>query len=207
MNPAAELERGLAALGIASAQPAKQQLLAHLALIEKWNRVHNLTAIRELPRMVSHHVLDSLAVVPHLSASRIADIGSGAGFPGMPLAIVWPQARVTLVESSHKKAAFLRQAVIELGLTNIDIVPDRVERVPPECGFDLVISRAFSDLAEFVRLAGPWVASGGMLAAMKGVYPHEELAQLPQGYRVREVKPLCVPGLQGERHLVLVDRC
>lgn len=205
MSPANGLEEGLEALHLALAPGVQGKLLDYLALIEKWNRVYNLTAVREPGQMLAHHLLDSLAVAPHLEGARLADVGSGAGLPGIPLALARPQLAVTLIESSHKKAAFLRQAAIELGLENVEVVNARVETWEAPRRFDIVISRAFSDLPEFVALAGRLCAGGGVLAAMKGVHPFEELAQLPTPYRTRAVIPLTVPGLDAERHLVLID--
>ncbi|MBI3052510.1 MAG: 16S rRNA (guanine(527)-N(7))-methyltransferase RsmG [Betaproteobacteria bacterium] len=205
MSLAEKLAQGLAELGLRVPAATQRKLLDYLALIEKWNRVHNLTAVRVSTRMVSDHLLDCLAVVPHLDARTILDVGSGAGLPGIPLALVWPQARVTLLDSNHKKAAFLRQATIELGLSNTEVVCERVETWQPQREFELVISRAVSDLSEFLKLAGRLCAADGIVAAMKGLYPHEELAQLPGGFKLRGVVPLQVPGMRAERHLVLLS--
>jgi len=205
----APLEKGLAALGLALGPDPVARLLEYLALVAKWNRVHNLTAVDDPERMVSHHLLDSLAVLGDLdawmpAAARIADIGSGAGLPGIPLAIARPGWKVALLESSQKKAAFLRQAVLELGLANVAVVGQRAEHWRPDCRQDAAISRAFSDLADFCRAAGHLVGSGGRLVAMKGVHPHEELAQLPTGWAVERVARVAVPGLSAERHLVIM---
>lgn len=204
MSTADELARGIAELSLDIAPATLAKLSDYLALIAKWNRVHNLTAVRELNKMVSVHALDSLAVVPHLQASTVLDVGSGAGLPGIPLALVWPQARVVLLDSNHKKAAFLRQTIIELGIKNAEVVCERVEAWQAPHKFDLVISRAFSDLAEFVKLAGEHCAAGGTMAAMKGVYPDEELAQLPPAFKLARSVPVKVPGLSAERHLILI---
>jgi 16S rRNA (guanine527-N7)-methyltransferase len=200
-----DLARGLDALHLPLGSEAQQKLLDYLALIEKWNRVYNLTAVREPRQMLTQHVLDSLAVAPHVTGERLLDVGSGAGLPGIPLALALPRTRVTLVESSHKKSTFLNQALIELDLKNVEVVNARVESWDTPIRFEVVISRALSDLADFVRLAGPLCAKGGVLAAMKGVHPYEELAQLPAGYRLNKVIPLSVPGVAAERHLVLVE--
>ncbi len=205
MTLAEKLAQGLAELGLFVSADTQRKLLDYLALIAKWNRVHNLTAVRESSKMVSNHLLDCLAVAPYLEAHTMLDVGSGAGLPGIPLALMWPQARVTLLDSNHKKAAFLRQAVIELGLKNADVVCERVESWQPQCGFELVISRAFSDLPEFLNLAGRLCAANGTIAAMKGVYPYEELARPQREFRQRSVIPLKVPGLCAERHLVLLE--
>ena len=204
MSVAGQLAQGLAELGLDVPADIRAKLVDYLALIAKWNRVHNLTAVRETDKMVSMHLLDSLAVVPHLHANSVLDVGSGAGLPGIPLALMWPQAGVTLLDSNHKKAAFLRQAVIELGLKNAAVVCERAESWRPQQDFDLVISRAFSDLPEFVRLAGRLCRADGLIAAMKGVYPDDELAQLPRDVRLHGTVPLTVPGLHAKRHLVLL---
>jgi 16S rRNA (guanine527-N7)-methyltransferase len=201
------LEEGVKALRLDLSPDTQQKLIDYVALIEKWNRTYNLTAVREPEKMLAHHILDSLSVMSHVAAATtIADVGSGAGLPGIPLALALPQVRVTLIESSQKKAAFLNQAVMELGIANATVANARVETSGAQQRFQCVISRAFSDLAEFVSLAGRICANDGFLAAMKGVHPYEELAQLPAGYRVREVVSLDVPGLGAERHLVLIER-
>jgi 16S rRNA (guanine527-N7)-methyltransferase len=205
MSLAAKLAQGIAQLELTLPPQAEQRLLDYLALLGKWNKVYNLTAVRETPRMVSHHLLDCLAVTPHVRVATILDVGSGAGLPGIPLALAAPHAQVTLLDSSHKKAAFLRQAAIELKLDNVEVVCERVEAWQPARPYELVISRAFSDLPEFAALAGRLVADGGVLAAMKGVYPYEELEQLPAGYRLKQAVPLAVPGVRGARHLVLLE--
>lgn len=206
MNPAVQLAEGVATLGLSLPAPTQQRLLDYLALLKKWNQVYNLTAVREPSEMVGQHLLDSLAVVPHIFADTILDVGSGAGLPGIPLALALPRSQVTLLDSNQKKAAFLRQAVIELGIGNVSVECARVETWRPAYRFDLVISRALSDLAEFVTLAGHLVAADGVLAAMKGVYPHEEVACLPRGFRLRAARVLSVPGVRAERHLLLLER-
>jgi len=187
---------------------AEQQglLLQYLVLLEKWNQVYNLTSIRELAKMVVAHLLDSISVVPLISGENVLDVGSGAGLPGIPIAVAKPDCKVTLLDSNHKKAAFLRQAVADLALKNADVICDRVESWAAATEFDVIISRAFSDLGEFVSLASRLLAPGGVLAAMKGLYPFEELDNLPSGFQVKEVRALQVPGLEAERHLVLIER-
>ena len=206
MSVEQELADGIRALGIDVGERARQKLVQYLALIEKWNRVYNLTAVRDTAQMVSTHLLDSLAAARHLVPGTVADVGSGAGLPGIPLALAWPQQSITLIESNHKKAAFLRQTAIELELDNTEVVCERVEAWQAPREFDIVISRAFSDLAEFVQLSGRLCAPTGVLAGMKGVYPYEELAQLSSSVRLREVVRLKVPGIEAERHLVLLER-
>ena len=204
MTLAADLAAGLEALGVPLDAAAREKLLAYLALLSKWNQVYNLTAIREPERMLRQHLLDSLAVVPHTDGETVADVGSGAGLPGIPLAIARPASRVALIESNHKKSAFLRQAVIELALANVNVLEQRVETVTPRGSYDVVISRAFSDLAEFAMLAGPLCRPEGMLAAMKGVHPYDELGAVPTAYSIERVIRLKVPGLEAERHLVVM---
>ena len=204
MSTADQLERGLLALGLTLDRDTRERLLDYVALIEKWNRVYNLTAIREPEKMVSHHLLDSPAVAPHLRAGRLLDVGSGAGLPGIPLALANPDMQVTLLDSNHKKAAFLNQAVVELKIRNAQVCGERVESWQTQSGFDVIISRAFSDMGEFVRVARHLLAPGGMFAAMKGVHPYEEIEKLPPQCTVIQVMPLAVPGVDGARHLVLI---
>lgn len=199
------LSEGLAAMGIALDDGAPDRLLAYLRLIEKWNRVHNLTAVRDPDQMVVLHLLDSLSLLPHLGSPRcLLDVGTGAGLPGIPLAIARPGLPVTLLDSNHKKAAFLRQAKAELGLANIEVACERVEQWRPAQPFDAVVSRAFAELSDFVTQAGHLVAPGGTLYAMKGVHPFDEIAKLPATHRVDRVATLRVPTLDAQRHLVLV---
>jgi 16S rRNA (guanine527-N7)-methyltransferase len=206
MSLALTLEQGVEKLGIRLPPTAEQKLLDYVALLQKWNRVYSLTAIRDASKSVSHHLLDSLAVVSHLRGGQVLDVGSGPGLPGIPVAIARPDWHVTLLDSNHKKAAFLSQAVAELKITNAEVRRERVEQWCPPMLFEVVISRAFSELADFVRLAGHLLAPEGRLAAMKGLYPYEEIAQMPDGYRVEKVVPLSVPGVEAERHLVMIEK-
>lgn len=205
MSPAQQLADGLQSLGLAVSLPIQQRLLAYLELIAKWNRIHNLTAIRDIPTMVSAHLLDSLSVATRLTAQTVLDIGSGAGLPGIPLALIWPESQVTVLDSNSKKASFLQQAKIELGLDNLSVVCARSETWNPGYRFDLVISRAYAELAEFVKVAARLCNSGGVLAAMKGQKPDDEIARLPAPQKVRSIIALHVPGLNAERHLVLME--
>ncbi|TCW31826.1 16S rRNA (guanine(527)-N(7))-methyltransferase RsmG [Gulbenkiania mobilis] len=203
MNHHEELTQGLVQLGLPLSADQLARLEAYLALLAKWNQTYNLTAVREESRMVSYHLLDSLTLVPHLAGiHRLLDVGSGGGMPGIPAAIARPDLQVVLLDANHKKTTFLRQAVIELGLANVEVVTDRVEAYQPAERFDCITSRAFSELAEFVRLTRHLLAPGGAYLAMKGVYPYEEIALLPSDFRAEEVLPLKVPGLDAERHLV-----
>lgn len=200
-----QLAAGIAALGLTLPDGAEAQLLAYLALLDKWNRVYNLTAVRDAERMVSHHLLDSLAAVPFFQGESVLDVGSGGGLPGIPLAIARPEFQVTLIDSIAKKTAFLLQAKAELGLTNLQVVTGRVEDFRPETGFDVVTSRAFSDLREFVTLTRHLLRPGGRWLAMKGLYPNEEIAQLPAGMKVSADHALVVPGLEASRHLIVLE--
>ncbi len=203
-----DLASGIAALGLALDSEQHAQLAAYIALLAKWNKTYNLTAIREPARMVTHHLLDALAVVPYLPAAvgvRILDVGSGGGVPGMPLAIARPDAHVVMIDSNHKKAAFLMQAAIEVGLRNAESHAVRAEDFAPAKPFDVVISRAFSDLATFALAGARHLAPHGRLYAMKGVHPDEELAQLPDEIAVAAKPALAVPGLDAARHLVIMQ--
>ncbi len=207
MTPAERLGAGVAALGLTLPEGAADKLLRYLALLRKWNRVYNLTAIDDPDAMVVQHLLDSLAVLPHLPAlATLADVGSGAGLPGIPLAIARPALVVTLVEAVQKKSAFQQQAKIDLGLDKVRIHCGRIEDMVLEEPFAGVVSRAFAELGEFVRVAGRLVAPEGRLYAMKGAFPKTEIAALPAGWRVVESQALEVPGLGAERHLIVLER-
>jgi 16S rRNA (guanine527-N7)-methyltransferase len=199
------LATGLLTMKLHLDAATQSRLLQYLDLLEKWNRVYNLTAIREKELMVSNHLLDSLVLTTHISSSRILDVGSGAGLPGIPLAIANPRRDVTLLDSNHKKTAFLRQVVAELALANVTVVSERVEAWQPPQKFNCIVSRAFAELGEFVSLGKHLLAPGGCFAAMKGLHPYDEIDKLPAGWRAREVLKLNVPGLDAARHLVLVE--
>jgi len=205
MTPQAALERGLVELALALPSGAADKLMAYLELLAKWNQTYNLTAIRDPLQSVSHHLLDSLAVLRELSdcAGTLVDVGSGGGLPGIPLAIADPARPVTLNDANEKKGAFLRQAVIELGLSNVTVHVGRVEDWRPAVGFAVVITRGLASLVDFLACCRHLAAPSGVLAAMKGAYPREELAQVPTDCDCREVRRLKVPLLDAERHLVL----
>ena len=200
------LDRGIDALGLALGSAQVATLERYLDLLEKWNRVYNLTAIRDRAQMLTHHLLDSLAVVPHVRGPRVLDVGTGGGLPGIPIAIACPAMTVTLLDSNHKKTAFLNQAAAELPLPNVRVSAERIEAWSASERFETIVSRAFSDLAEFVTAAARLLADGGRFVAMKGVHPFEEIERLPAGFVVNEVVKLHVPGLDAERHLVIVGR-
>lgn len=196
---------GVARLGVALPPAAIDQLVGYLDLLVKWNRVHNLTAIRERAEMVTLHLLDSLAVAPLLGSGALLDVGTGAGLPGVPLAIARPDLAVTLLDSNQKKIAFLREVVASLALRNVTVVAERVERLQPAARFDMIIARAFADLGDFVRASRALLADHGRLLAMKGQRPDAEIAALPATVRLVDVHPLRVPGLDAARHLLVIE--
>jgi 16S rRNA (guanine527-N7)-methyltransferase len=210
MSPASRLEAGLATLGLDLPADTQSSLLAYVALLQKWNRTYNLTAVRDAGEMVTQHLLDSLSLLAavqesDLAGRRWADVGSGAGLPGIPLALVRRDVHMVLIEAVEKKTAFQRQAKIELGLENLTVMGARVEDVPGG-QVDAVVSRAFAELADFVRLAGHLVAENGRLYAMKGRMPEEEIAALPPGWAMVNCVKLSVPGTDADRHLIALER-
>ena len=204
-TPRAALDRGLEELALALPADAPEKLIAYLELLAKWNKTYNLTAIRDPLQAVSHHLLDSLAVLRELQdrSGALADVGSGGGLPGIPLAIAEPARSVTLNDANEKKGAFLRQAIIELGLNNAAVHVGRAEDWRPAERFAIVVTRGFASLVDFLAACRHLVAPAGVLAAMKGPYPREEIAQVPAACDCREVRRLKVPLLDAERHLVL----
>jgi 16S rRNA (guanine527-N7)-methyltransferase len=207
MTVPGQLSAGIAELGLDLPGQAESKLLDYLVLLTKWNRVYNLTAIRDEHEMVVQHLLDSLVVLKHLpEAIAIIDVGSGAGLPGIPLAIARPDRAVTLVEAVQKKSVFQQQAKIQLGLANVNIFCGRVQNMVGADDHKVVISRAFAELAEFIRTSGHLVASGGRLYAMKGMMPNDEIAALPYGWQIFANIPLSVPGLAAQRHLIILEK-
>lgn len=194
-----------AELGLNLSPQQHDALLHYVALMQKWNRVYNLTAIRQPERMISHHLLDSLAIVPHIHATNVLDVGSGAGLPGIPLAIARPNMSVTMLDSNQKKTAFIQQAIAELGLKNAQVVNERVEHWQAPRPFDVIVSRAFADLSDFVSQTRHLLALGGEFVAMKGQRPDAEIARLPETFKVTRILELVVPALEAERHLVFVQ--
>lgn len=199
-----QLAEGMKVLGIDLPADVQERLLAYAAFLEKWNRTYSLTALRDPKLAVSHHLLDSLAILPYVSVSTLLDVGSGGGQPGIPLAIARPELAVTLLDSNSKKTAFLQQAVIELGLKNVQVVTARVEEFKPAAPFAAITSRAFAELADFVGLTRHLLAQSGEWLAMKGQRPVAEMNKLPAGVSVTAVHRLLVPGVDGERHLVVM---
>ena len=206
MSPAEQLAQGLTTLGLNLPESAQAKLLAYSALLYKWNKTFSLTALREAGKSVSHHLLDSLAILPFVTADNLLDVGSGGGMPGIPLAIARPDLAVTLLDSNSKKAAFLQQAAIELALPNVSVHCGRVEQYHPDKPFAAITSRAFAELADFVTLSATLLVGNGCWLAMKGVRPDDEIARLPTGVTVTSVHRLAVPGIDGERHLVVMKQ-
>lgn len=200
-----QLEQGLSRLGLPP-QPLAERLQAYLDLLVQWNRAYNLTAVRDRDEMVTRHLLDSLAILPFVAEGPLADLGSGAGLPGIPLALARPGLAITLVEANGKKARFLREAARQLGLTNVRVAECRAEALAEDGRYDCLTARAFGTLAELLRVGGHLLAPRGRLLAMKGQVPDQEIAALPPGWRLVETQPLSVPGLAGQRHLVIIGR-
>ena len=203
-----KLRMRAAAMGVALTDEMADKLLKYQALMIKWNRTYNLTAIRDPEEMLVHHLLDSLVVAPLLPHGPItlADVGSGGGLPGIPLAIARPEIQVTLIETSSKKSAFQQQVKIELGLSNVSVYSGRVEDYKTKQSFDAVISRAFAEIKDFVNWSGELAKPEGRLYAMKGQYPEAEIAALPAGWKVLNSQPLLVAGLDAQRHLLTLGR-
>jgi len=208
VNADAVLREGVRSLGLSLSRESCAKLRDYVALLAKWNRTHNLTAIREPARMVTHHLLDALSVLPHLpiAGAHLLDVGAGGGVPGIPLAVARPDWAVVLVDASQKKTTFLTQTAVELGLRNVTPVAARVEDYVPAAPFDVVISRAFADLRTFAEASARHLAPDGLLVAMKGVHPDEEIAELPDDIAVIAAPELVVPGVDAARHLIVMRR-
>lgn len=196
------LAAGLADLGIDLPEAAQHKLLAFRDLLLKWNKTYNLTALRDPEQAISHHLLDSLAILPHVGPGPLLDVGSGGGLPAIPLAIARPELAVSMVDTVQKKTTFLQQAVIELGLKNVTVHHARVEEMPGQ--YAQISSRAFAEIGLFVSLTRHLLAPGGRWLAMKGVRPDDELKALPADITVEAIIPLTVPGLDAERHLIIL---
>jgi len=204
---AAVLEEGIVAMHLDVNPGQREKLMDYLALMFKWNSVYNLTSLRDPMQMVTHHLLDSLAAVPAFArAHNVLDVGSGGGLPGIVLAIVRPDMKVSMIDTVHKKTAFLTQVKAELGLSNVTVYTARVEQLQVSDKFDVITSRAFADLSDFVNWSSHLLADGGRYIALKGVAPKDEQERLPAEWQVTGVEPLQVPGLGAERHLVHIQR-
>lgn len=206
MDNAQKLQAGIAAMGLTIPPEQQAKLLDYVELLKKWNKTYNLTALRDESLMISHHLLDSLTLLPYIgNAQTMLDVGSGGGQPGIPAAICRPDVQITLLDANTKKTSFLQQAVIELGLSNVRVVSGRVEAVQ-NFQADLITSRAFAELADFVQWTAHLLKDGGRWAAMKGVYPEDEIRRLPDVVKVERVDVLHVPQLDAERHMVLLHK-
>lgn len=199
-----KLQDGLQAMNLSLTTAQQLLLLEYVALLKKWNTTYNLTALRDESKMISHHILDSLTLLPYVqNATTLMDVGSGGGMPGIPTAICRPDLHITLLDANTKKTAFLQQAVIELGLSNVTVATGRVETMFDK-NVDVVTSRAFAELADFVALTKHLLNENGYWAAMKGVYPYEELEGLPENIEIVTIDKLHVPALEAERHMVVM---
>ena len=199
-----QLERGIAALGVTLPEGAVDRLLDYRELLERWNKAYNLTAVRNADEMIARHLIDSLAILPYVHGRSLADLGTGPGLPGIPLAIAEPAREVLMVDSNGKKVRFLREAIRSLKLTNGRALQSRVEDV--EGTFECITARAFATLADMLGWGGHLLAPGGVWLAMKGKHPAEELHGVPEGLRVEAIHALTVAGVEGERHLVVIRR-
>lgn len=200
-----KLQQGLAALGVPLDADTRAKLLQFLELLAHWNRAYNLTAVREIEQMLPRHLLDSLSVLPYVQGARVLDIGTGAGLPGIPLALARPDVHFVLLDSNAKKMRFVRQAVHELGLTNVETAHTAAEQYRPAELFDILIARAVAAIPDMLKRCRHLCAPQGRVLAMKGVFPQEELAALDGGLSVRDVVRLTVPGLDAARHLVILE--
>ncbi len=192
-------------LGLAIPAGVQAQSLVYLTLLQKWNRVYNLTGVRDAREMVTRHLLDSFAIIPFVAGPRVLDIGTGAGLPGIPLALALPDMEFVLLDSSSKKVQFVRHVVTELALDNVAVVCQRAQQYAPAARFDTVVTRALASIKEILTMACPLCAQGGRVLIMKGVFPTEELAEMPGGYNIVQVVRLRVPGLRARRHLVHIE--
>jgi len=200
------LEQGLAALGLSLGEVAQEKLIQYLLLLEKWNKIYNLTAVRKPEQMVTHHLLDSLSICTYIQGPRVLDVGSGAGLPGIPLAIAEPDWHIEMLDSNNKKTRFITQAISELRLDNASVVQSRVEEYHPEKPYDTVISRAYSSLEKMIKTVGQHCSNEGILLAMKGASPAAELEQIQEPFAVTNIYPIQVPGLDAERHLIKMKK-
>lgn len=200
------LKQGITSLKLDLNDDQVEKLLDYLALLNKWNSVYNLTSVRDPMQMVTLHVLDSLAAVPAFAgAQNVLDVGAGGGLPGMVLAISRPDMKVSMIDTVHKKTAFLNQVKAELELVNVTVYTKRVEQLEVKTKFDVITSRAFADLSDFVNWSGHLLQDGGRFIALKGTAPAEERERLPEPWKVQKLEPLEVPGLDAERHLVFIQ--
>lgn len=201
------LKNGVEQLDLGLSAVQQEKLLDYLALLNKWNKVYNLTAVRDPMEMMTLHVLDSLAALPAFrGAQNVLDVGAGGGLPGVVLAIARPDMKVSMIDIVHKKTAFLNQVKAELELGNVTVYTKKVQDLQVKTPYDVITSRAFADLSDFVNWSGHLLAEGGQFIALKGTAPAEERERLPEPWKVNELQPLNVPGLDAQRHLVFIGR-
>jgi 16S rRNA (guanine527-N7)-methyltransferase len=201
------LNKGVAELALELSAAQQEQLLDYLALLNKWNSVYNLTSVRDPMQMMTLHLLDSLAAVPAFAgAQNVLDVGAGGGLPGVVLAISKPDMKLSMIDTVHKKTAFLTQVKAELGLANVTVYTKKVQELEVKQPFDVITSRAFADLSDFVNWSGHLLAEGGRFIALKGTAPQDERERLPEPWKVERLQALTVPGLDAERHLVFISR-
>lgn len=205
-----QLTAGVCQLNLTLSAEQLQTLIRYIELLERWNKIHNLTAVRDINEMVSKHLLDSLAIAPYIKGQRVLDVGSGPGLPGIPLAVYYPDKKVVLLDSNGKKTQFLLYAKQQLNLSNVEVVKSRLEQYQPACGFNSVVTRAFSDLVTIVQKTLPLCCEDGIVFAMKGSYPQDELIALQATALSNTLKintvEVQVPMLEGQRHLIMISR-
>ena len=205
MQRAEQLAASLCKLSPELAASVQAKALDYLTLLQKWNQVYNLTGVRDAREMVTRHLVDSFAIIPFVAGPRVLDIGTGAGLPGIPLALALPDMEFVLLDSSSKKVQFVRHAVTALALDNVTVVCQRAQEYAPALHFDTVVTRALASIKDVLTMAQPLCAPGGRILLMKGAFPTEELAEMPGGYEIVQVVPLRVPGLRARRHLVHIE--
>jgi 16S rRNA (guanine527-N7)-methyltransferase len=206
ITPEMQLQQGLNSINLSLSEAQRSKLLDYIELMRKWNQSFNLTAITNPASMISHHLLDSLIIAPYLKGQQHIDVGSGAGLPGIPLAIALPEQQFTLLDSNGKKTRFLLQAKLHLQLNNIQVVQKRVEDYQPNILFDNVLSRAFASISDMLNWSEHLCKPNGHFLALKGQFPDKELASLPTGFKVDSAHSLLVPGIEGQRHLLIIQK-
>lgn len=201
-----ELKNKLNQSGLPVTQTDQEKLVNYIVLLHEWNAVHNLTGVKDPMQMITRHLLDSLVLMPILTGHKIIDVGTGAGLPGIPLAITLPHLNFVLIDSNQKKINFVQHVIISLNLKNVEAICQRVEKYQPPVLFDWAVSRAFASLKDFIAGAGHLIKQQGTLLAMKGKNDSSEFSEIPQAYQLADVRPVDVPGEIGERTLVLVRK-
>ena len=204
-EPLQQLSDGLQKMALTVSEQQMEKLIAYLYLLRKWNKTYNLTAIRQINEMVSQHLLDSLSLLPYLTSGDLLDIGSGAGLPGIPLAVCCPDMKVTLMDSNGKKVRFMRQAMVELQLKNVIVEHHRIEKYPVKEKYSMITARAWTSLQDIIKFSQDHLADTGVFLLMKGQYPEQEISQIQASWKI-QTYPLDIPGVKGERHLVKLKK-